>query len=348
MNFIEKLSEEQKKELGGFIDGRGKSGEEIRRVQAILLLEERMDKGKIKLLTGLRRETAVKARKKYIKYGIKALESRRKEKKPKRLLTKTQIEELTTLLRSKTPKSFGYGADTWTTSIVASLVLQLYGVLYKSKTSIYVIFREAKFTYHKPEKVYEKRNQKVIDAWKEQYQTEIVAALNDPNTVVLVEDEMIVTSQTTLQRVWLPQASPVTIESSNTRTRRSFYGFFNIKIGEQIAFKSDKQTSELSAHCLKSVLRRFPGQKVLLLWDNAPWHKGLAMREFLSTCTNLHIINFPPYSPDLNPQEHVWKSVRANITHNKFISDIDKISRDILSFLHTSTFKYSFLGFTAP
>jgi transposase len=348
MNFLEKLTEEHKKELSNFIDENRKKLE-ARKVQAILLIEEGMSAELIKTLTGIKRETAVKARKLYMKHGIKVLESKKKEKQPRRLLTKNQREEFGALLRSKTPRAFGYHFDTWTTSIIGELILQLYGVLYKSKTSLYVIFKEAKITYHKPEKVYEKRNQKVIDEWKAMHQDTIAAALKDPETVVLVEDEMIITTQSTLQRVWLPKGTQVVVPTSNTtRKRRSLYGFSNVKTGQEIAFKSEQQTSLISVKFLKEVVRQFPNKKIVLFWDNAPWHKGEAMRAFLSTCTNLHIINFPPYSPDENPQEHIWKAVRANITHNKFIPDIDKITKDILLYLNNSIFKYSFFGFTAP
>ena len=85
----------------------------------------------------------------------------------------------------------------------------------------------------------------------------------------------------------------------------------------------------------------------MLLWDNAPWHKGEAMKKFLATCVDFLIINFPPYAPDENPQEHVWKAARASVIHNKFISDIDSATRELLDYLNNTIFKYAFFGFTA-
>lgn len=348
MNFMEKLTTQSKIELSTFINKKERTLEEIKRAQGILLLMEGLSESAILSLTGLRRATVVKARKKYIKGGLSALESKRKEKKPGSLLTKNQRAEIMNMLHIKTPRNYGWNWDYWTPSILGPVILELYGVKYKSKTSLQLLFKQSKFTYHKPEKIYKKRNQAVINAWKEKTAADVREALLDSNTVVLVEDEMIITSQTTLQKIWLPQNSQPKIECSNTRKRRSIYGFLNIKNGEQMAFKAEKQTSEISATFLKKVLDAHKGKRVLLFWDNAPWHKGEAMRAFLDTCTNFWIINFPTYAPDENPQEHVWKAGRVQVTHNKFISDIDTTARELVSYLNNSIFKYEFFGFTAP
>jgi len=347
MNFMEKLTNQKRVELSTFIQGNTRTLEELRRAQAILLLDGGATDELIKVLTGLKRATTVKNRKKYLKMGLVALESKRKEKKARSLLTKNQRAEITQILHTKTPRNYGWDWDYWTPSILGKLILELYCVKYKSKSSVHLIFKQSNFTFHKPEKIYQKRNQEVIDKWKKENEATIQAALQDPNTVVLTEDEMIVTSQTTTQRVWLLVGTTPFIQCSNVRKRMGFYGFLDIKTGVQHAFKSEKMTSAVSAKILKKVLDQYKNKKVLLIWDNAPWHRGQEMRDFLTTCSDLHIINFPPYAPDENPQEHVWKAARANVTHNKFVADIFAVARDVLMYLNNTIFKYTFFGFTA-
>ncbi len=344
---MDKLTNQHKTELSLFINEKDRTLEEIKKAQVILLLSEGISELVVQSLTGLRKKTIVKTRKKYIKNGLDVLVSKRKKKKPASLLTKNQRAEISNMLHTKTPRNYGWDWDYWTPSILGKLILELYGVKYKSKTSLYIIFKQSKFTYHKPEKIYQRRNQDAIDKWKKENDVIVKKALSDPKTVVLVEDEMIITSQTTLQKIWLPENDQHKIECSNTRKRRSIYGFLNIKIGKQMAFKSEKQTSEIAAKFLHKVLNTYKGKKVLLFWDNAPWHKGDAMKKFLDTCTNFLIINFPTYSPDKNPQEQLWKAGRTNVTHNTFVLDIDKTMRELLSYLNNSIFKYEFFGFTA-
>ena len=344
---MEKLTEQHKIELATFLKEKDLTQEEVKRAQGILLVSEGLSIQLIQSLVGLEKETLVKIRKKYIKNGIDAITSKRKEKQFRSLLTKQQREDIANILHTKTPRNYGWGCDYWTPRILGSLILELYAVKYKSVSSMHLIFKQSKFTFHKPEKIYEKRNQEAIDLWKKDNFDYVQKILQDEETVVLVADEMILTSQTTTQRIWLPEGLTPYIEHSNTRKRRSIYGFLNVKTGEQIAFKAEKQTSEISAKILKKVLSQFPNKKVVLFWDNAPWHKGEHMRQFLTTCNNLFIINFPTYAPDLNPQEHVWKDGRAKVTHNTFIPDIDTTVREFLTYLNNTIFKYEFFGFTA-
>lgn len=344
---MEKLTEQKRQELKLFLQENKRTAEEVRRAQGILLLDNDSSKDLIELLTGLQRNTLVKIRKKYIKTGIEAVASKRKEKKPASLLTKQQREEIKEILHAKTPRDYGWECDHWTPTILGKLILQLYAVKYKSKTSLYLIFKQSKCTYHKPKVEYERRNQEAIDQWKKDHEENVKELLQDNETVILVADEMTITSQTTTQKIWLPEGKTPIIQHSNVRKRQHFYGFLNIRTGEQTAFKTNEETSKMSAEVLAKILKKYADKKVVLFWDNAPWHKGKEMKEFLKTCENLLIINFPPYAPDENPQEHVWKALRANVTHNTFIKDINKTARDMLIYLNNTLFKYKFFGFTA-
>ena len=109
------------------------------------------------------------------------------------------------MLNTKTPRYFDYDIDFWTTSILGKVIKLKYNVLYKSRTPIQLIFKEAKFTYHKPDKQYKNRNQEAIDVWKKEKIPVIKKLMEDLQNIVLAEDELILTTQTTFQKIWLPQ-----------------------------------------------------------------------------------------------------------------------------------------------
>lgn len=68
-------------------------------------------------------------------------------------------------------------------------------------------------------------------------------------------------------------------------------------------------------------------QKLYMVLDNAPWHKK-AMRliedenekAFSDIRAKVTFIRMPPYSPDLNPIEQVWRITRREVTHNRYYS----------------------------
>lgn len=55
------------------------------------------------------------------------------------------------------------------------------------------------------------------------------------------------------------------------------------------------------------LLHHIPG-KLLILWDGASIHRGEAVRKLLDTDPeqDLWLERFPPYAPDLNPDEGIW------------------------------------------
>ena len=54
-----------------------------------------------------------------------------------------------------------------------------------------------------------------------------------------------------------------------------------------------------------------------MIWDNAPAHRGEAVREYLrAPGLNLRLMNLPGYSPDFNADEAVWGWEREEATGN--------------------------------
>jgi putative transposase len=62
---------------------------------------------------------------------------------------------------------------------------------------------------------------------------------------------------------------------------------------------------------------------VVVVWDNFSSHQsGLIQRE--AQKMNLYLVPLPPYSPDLNPIEYLWKSVKR-VLSQVFVRDLDEL-----------------------
>ena len=59
----------------------------------------------------------------------------------------------------------------------------------------------------------------------------------------------------------------------------------------------------------------------ILVLDNASWHTSPK----LSIPKNIYLHFLPPYSPELNPIENLWKYIKENFLCNKFFKGIDEI-----------------------
>lgn len=337
----QKLKQGQVKELEEIVEDTERKSPEVRRAQVVLLMDAGIPIASIRQITRFSKTRMFAIRAAYVRHGAEALRDKR-QGKPKELLTKKQRDEIVSTVVKKTPKQLGFISEFWTTGILGKWIEQKYDVKYKSKTSLYLVFRKASFSYHKPERRYHEHNETEIQAWRTANETAIKQHFDDPNTVLLAADEMILTTKTTTQKVWLPVGETVRVDVANSSIeRRQIYGFLNLKTGQEHAFKMLKQNMHVTAEVLAQVRKIYPIQKIVLLWDNAGWHRGSVVQAFMKQDGNIEIIHFPRYAPEENPQEHVWKRGRSETTHNRFIEDIDAATDDLVRFLNTTTFPYS-------
>jgi transposase len=94
--------------------------------------------------------------------------------------------------------------------------------------------------------------------------------------------------------------------------------------GELITNECDKFNFEVIMDSVGSFIENHPeDRKILIILDNAPWHKKAVrlMREN-DNFTGVEFLFLPPYSPELNPIERVWRITRRERTHNRFFEKL--------------------------
>lgn len=144
-------------------------------------------------------------------------------------------------------------------------------------------------------------------------------------------------------RVWAPVGQTPSVRVDTQRDMTHFYGCLNLSTGQQIAMQAQTMNSESTALFLNQVVQRYPDKPILLLWDRATWHGGQAVKDFLAAHPKIEVMKFPPGSPDLNPQEHVWKLTREKVSHNHLMPKLDVLAEAFASYLVNSVFKSTIL-----
>lgn len=168
-------------------------------------------------------------------------------------------------------------------------------------------------------------------------------AQDAPQTVFLAGDEAGLYLQATTCYVWSPTGQTPIIRADPGRAKTHFYGSLNLQTGQELAMCSDLMNAEVSAQYLEMILEANPDLPILLFWDRAPWHRGKAIEQVLEAHPRLEIIFFPTASPDLNPQEQVWKAVRKEVSHNHREVKLPQLADRFLNKLNSTTFNSSFL-----
>lgn len=144
--------------------------------------------------------------------------------------------------------------------------------------------------------------------------------------------------ETKVKNVWYFKNREPIIEAKRKGESTNFYGALNIKTGKETAMMADRQNSKSTIKFLKKLAKIYQNKKIFLIWDQAGWHKSKEIRGFLKTTHQFELFNFPPYTPEFNPQEHIWKALRQHITHNRMEKDFSILVKDCLRFLKRNNF----------
>lgn len=99
----------------------------------------------------------------------------------------------------------------------------------------------------------------------------------------------------------------------------------------------------LNSITYKSFLLNFTDQlsqnkKYVFLFDNAAYHKTSIIKNYLAQFNNITIEFFPPYTPELNPTETCWKTIRQNVTNSTYFPTTEKMQNAIENFLRNHFF----------
>lgn len=90
-----------------------------------------------------------------------------------------------------------------------------------------------------------------------------------------------------------------------------------------------RRLQQAFADHLKDVSRAYPAtehERVVLVIDNAPWHRGAVVTEMLARHRHLELYRLPSYSPELNPIERLWKLLRHRVTHNRLFQTLSELT----------------------
>lgn len=131
---------------------------------------------------------------------------------------------------------------------------------------------------------------------------------------------------------WYKKGSAPTVKSFPGRFKTSYSGFVIPENGILFTAKPETFTYATTIDSIRSFLTAHPvpdGKKYALVMDNAPWHKKTMrlvetdqLPEYEDIRKSVTFIKLPPYSPDLNPIEQVWRITRRENTHNVFFASL--------------------------
>ncbi|HEU6477248.1 TPA: IS630 family transposase [Streptococcus pneumoniae] len=124
---------------------------------------------------------------------------------------------------------------------------------------------------------------------------------------------------------WSPIGVGPHVHSHYIREFRYCYGAVDAHTGESFFLIAGGCNTEWMNVFLEELSQAYPDDYFLLVMDNAIWHKSSTLK----IPTNIGFAFIPPYTPEMNPIEQVWKEIRKRGFKNKAFRTLEDVMNQL-------------------
>ena len=232
------------------------------------------------------------------------------------------------------PEISGIEMANWNWKVVRQFVADWCGTSLSRSSCLNYLHRLG-FAFKRPKK----RLVKADEAKREAFVAEYAGLWDEAGRCggkIFFADEAHFRADAELRGKWVLRGEPALVDSSSPRygEKASYYSAVCLETGEVEWMELEgNSNSGTSAVFLRQLRERHPGP-LSVIWDNAPAHRGEAVREYLRTPgLGLRLMNLPGYSPDFNADEAIWGWAREEATGNQCLGSKVKVQERVGSFL---------------
>lgn len=130
----------------------------------------------------------------------------------------------------------------------------------------------------------------------------------------------------TPRRCWAPQGVRPHVGSQLVREYTYGYAAISPCDGVLDSLILPDANSENMSIFLEEVGSRHAEENILMVVDSASWHHSNSLR----VPDNIELLFQPPYSPELNPVEHLWEEIREKYFGNHVFANMDAVEEQLI------------------
>lgn len=172
------------------------------------------------------------------------------------------------------------------------------------------------------------------DKQKQEDFIELYRALSDDSEVFFA-DATHPEFQPSISYGWIKKGQDFEVKTnSGWRKRVHILGALNITTKDILSLVKSTINSDAVVQLIKNIeCWKIENNKknVYLILDGAAYNKAFKVKE-IAEKANIEIIYLPPYSPNLNVIERLWKFMKKKVTNNKYYEEFDDFKKNIKKF----------------
>lgn len=301
-----------------------KTREEIR-IRAVKRVENGESPETVIKALGFHRSCIYEWIAKYREGGVDALKTKNITGRPPKL-NGNQLRKLYRMIRDKDPLQYKFPFALWTCAMIRKLIQNEFAVKL-SDVSVGRLLKKIGFTPQRPlHKAYQK-NEVLVNEWVTSEFPRIKELAKKKNATIFFGDESSIRSDYHSGTTWALKGRTPVVEDNGHRFSVNMVSAVSPKGEMRFMAVDGRMNSDKFIVFLKRLVHGHD-TPIFLIVDNHPIHKSAKVRTFVeSTNGGLYLFYLPPYSPDLNPDEMVWRHLKCHHIGKKFISSQNEMFR---------------------
>lgn len=252
----------------------------------------------------------------------------------KKKLTDEQEKELYETISNHTPEEAGVGIfANWTAPLACEYVKERFGVSY-SERGMRDLFYRLRLSYTRPTYTLKKADPEKQEAFRKTFESLKKNLLYEEIDTILFEDESMIRDYQAIMKTWFPVGQQRIIPTYGKHEGVKLLGCLNYETGRVYVEEHSKYDARVFLGFLKNVLKEYPKGKIVMILDNAKIHHAKLLQEFLEeNQERLSLVFLPPYSPNLNKIEELWRWLKDSVINNVFFHCKEEIHNAVEKFI---------------
>lgn len=318
------------------------------KLSVLILLDMGKDYDEIELILGIGRGTITNCRQKYDKDGLDKYLDRHYVP----FSGKLSPEALQAIEKQVSEGIYG------TSQEVQAYILQTFGVDY-SLSAVRSILQKLDFVYKKTSELPGNLDTSEQEAFLVEFEPFLEEITE--NEVILFADAVHPQHNTRSSYAWIKKGQDKLIPSNTGRRRININGAMNAYHPEEVIIhEADTINAEATIALYDKIQQRYADkERIYVIGDNARYYRNAQLQAWLTENPRIIQVFLPPYSPNLNLIERLWKLLRKKCINTHFYPEFKDFRKAVLNFFEhiqqykkeldsLMTFKFQRLGKPTP
>jgi len=167
----------------------------------------------------------------------------------------------------------------------------------------------------------------------------IISELKDNQAIVFI-DSVHPQHNSNNSKMWIETGKERWIQSNTGREHLNINGAYN-PLNQDITIVEDTTiNNETTINLLKKVSEKYADKELIYGFaDNATYNKNKKVKLFLDSQTKIKMIYLPPYSPNLNLIERLWKIYEKKVINLKYYATVQQCVNSFFNSVVTKVVK---------